>query len=219
MAKESILYRMADENVTYRNRAVLEELYNEEGLSQSEIAERFGVNQSTISDWMNKHDIDAEDRDDPKERLHRKSTVNEETGCWEWSGFVKESNGYGESSLNGFTMYVHRMSYKLHKGSIPEGKWVLHKCHNKTCVNPEHLYLGNVQDNVQDAMEEGSFWHDGQLKNGEENVSSKLTEEEVREIRELYDTTGMTQQDLADQFSTAVGNVNRIVNRVTWTHI
>lgn len=156
---------------------------------------------------------------DPRKVIKNRHKVDPETGCWEWEGYVKKENGYGELSVNGSNKYAHRVSYVIHNGEIPDGKWVLHKCHNKTCVNPDHLYLGDVRDNVQDSMEEGSFWNGGQLKEGEENLSSKLTEDAVREIRELYENTDMTQRELSKKFETSVGNVNRIVNYVTWTHI
>lgn len=156
---------------------------------------------------------------DPREVIQERYEVDDETGCWEWSGYVKEDNGYGEMSVNGSTEYAHRVSYTFHNGEIGDDEWVLHKCHNKICINPDHLYLGDVRDNVKDAIEEGSFWSGGQLKDGEENVSSKLTAEQVREIREGYETTDKTMRDLADGFGVTAGNIHAIIHRRSWDHI
>ena len=74
--------------------------------------------------------------------------------CWFWTGYITPT-GYGYFTL----MYddtpkknyrAHRLSWIMYKGDIPEGKEVLHKCGNKICVNPEHLYLGTQIENLND---------------------------------------------------------------------
>lgn len=73
-------------------------------------------------------------------------------GCWIWEGNVS-NNGYGRVTLLGVNFLAHRVSYELYMGLISEDKGVLHKCGNKLCVNPEHLYLGDAQDNARDWVE------------------------------------------------------------------
>jgi len=78
------------------------------------------------------------------------SIVNPDTGCIEWQ--KGRSCGYGQVTNRGRPDRAHRASYKLNKGTIPEGLCVLHSCDNKICINPEHLWLGTLADNVADMV-------------------------------------------------------------------
>lgn len=70
-------------------------------------------------------------------------------GCWLWKGFVHK-NGYGEMSYHGDGKRVHRLSYFLFKGPIPEGMDVCHACDVRHCVNPDHLWIGTRKQNMED---------------------------------------------------------------------
>src|SRR5574343_155995 len=72
-------------------------------------------------------------------------------GCWIWQGNLIA--GYGKLLFCGEAMLAHRTAYELYVGSIPKDKGVLHKCHNRQCTNPEHMYLGTPQDNARDWLE------------------------------------------------------------------
>jgi hypothetical protein len=74
--------------------------------------------------------------------------------CWEWQG-ATGGTGYGEFCVKGALMAAHRVSWELHNGVIPEGSLVLHKCDNRRCVNPVHLFLGSQSDNMLDASRKG----------------------------------------------------------------
>lgn len=70
--------------------------------------------------------------------------------CWEWFGGRGES-GHGRVYYQGKIIQAHHLSWILYKGPIPIGLWVLHKCDNPPCVNPDHLWLGTHRDNMDDA--------------------------------------------------------------------
>lgn len=70
------------------------------------------------------------------------------TGCWLWTGAMQ--HGYGKVRILMKEVRAHRASWEMHKGPIPEGMNVLHRCDTPMCVNPDHLFLGSQQDNMAD---------------------------------------------------------------------
>lgn len=78
----------------------------------------------------------------------------DENGCWIWKA-VKNYRGYGHISFRNYPRRSHRVSYTVHKGEIPKGMLVLHKCDNPSCINPDHLFLGTHQDNMNDMKKKG----------------------------------------------------------------
>jgi hypothetical protein len=88
------------------------------------------------------------------ERLLNKIKINEVTDCWEWQASVNNI-GYGFIRDEGKMRTAHRVSYEQHIGPIPLGKQVLHTCDNPKCVNPNHLWIGTIKDNMQDKVKKG----------------------------------------------------------------
>jgi hypothetical protein len=80
--------------------------------------------------------------------------VSKKTGCWLWERAVK-GEGYGHKWYDGKLQSAHRISWQIHRGPIPDGLWVLHRCDVMLCVNPDHLFLGTHQDNVDDKHRKG----------------------------------------------------------------
>ena len=69
-------------------------------------------------------------------------------GCWEWQAKIHNPTGYGHLFINRKTFLAHRISYILHKGTIPNGLVVNHLCRNRKCVNPNHLEVITLKENI-----------------------------------------------------------------------
>jgi hypothetical protein len=108
--------------------------------------------------------------------------VNKSGECWEWRGWVGH-NGYGYiTAHHSQQLLVHREVWKLVNGPIPTGLCVCHKCDNRKCVRPEHLFLGTDADNAHDMIRKGRARLTCAPK-GERHGMAKLTETQAREIR------------------------------------
>lgn len=95
------------------------------------------------------------------EKLRNKilKLILKENECWNWSNETR--TGYGSTRYRGKGCLAHRLSWIVFKGKIPEGAHVLHKCDNRKCVNPDHLFIGNHSDNMKDMFSKGRRSHVG----------------------------------------------------------
>ncbi len=150
-------------------------------------------------------------------RFWSKVDVRGKDECWPWTGAI--SNGrYGHLWGGDKLVYAHRFSFELHSGPIPDGMDVCHSCDVPSCVNPAHLWLGTRKDNVADMIEKGrGNWSNRAC--GEKQGNSKLTKEQVLDIRAKYATRKHTQQELADMFGVVQSAIGRVVRRERWKHI
>lgn len=139
--------------------------------------------------------------------------VRKSKKCWIWTGCLW-SNGYGRVRANGRAVVAHRVAYELAAGRIPSGKLVLHRCDVRACVNPRHLFLGTHADNVHDCMDKGRR---AKLI-GEQHPMSKLTEQQVREIRRSR-KAGVTLSALASRYGVTPQAVCLAANNHSWSHL
>jgi hypothetical protein len=149
-------------------------------------------------------------RGTPAERFDRFYIPEPNSGCWLWTGVVDNKN-YGQFYFPPRNMvHAHRAAWILFRGDTGILQ-VLHHCDNTFCVNPDHLYLGTVQDNMRDRDLRKRRAPPIGCKNGR----ALLTEEQVRAIR----ADKRWPRFVAKDFDVSVSTINMIRSRQTWKHI
>lgn len=136
--------------------------------------------------------------------------------CHPWIGWNDGGFGYGRLQIGGRggpRPRAHRVAWELAYGPIPDGLQVLHRCDNPPCVNPCHLFLGTAIDNVQDRHEKGR----SRGPCGEDHGRSKLTEDQVREIRRLQGIEPV--RAIAAKMGVSPSAVQFILIGHTWRHL
>jgi hypothetical protein len=131
--------------------------------------------------------------------------------CWLWRGAIGDS-GYGHiADENRKTKIASRVSWELHYGSIPAGLHVLHRCDNPPCVRPDHLFLGTDADNAADMYAKGRQ----HKARGEAHPRAKLTEDQVRAIRQGR----RTDAAFAREFGVTATAIYSVRRGQTWRHV
>lgn len=126
--------------------------------------------------------------------------------CWEWNAAL-DSSGYGVIHVNGHSRGAHRFAYLHFIGPIGDGVVVRHRCDNPRCVNPHHLELGSVADNVRDMDERG-------------RRSKKLSKASVAAIRrELGGGNPRSQRAIALQYGVSQAQISNINLRKKWKEV
>ncbi len=132
--------------------------------------------------------------------------------CWEWNR-AKDKKGYGIGIVyRGVQETAHRLSWWLHFGDIPKNLCVCHHCDNPSCCRPDHLFLGDNDDNMDDAHEKGRCI-------GEGHWNTDLKESDVREMRRLRREEGLKYSELMALFHLSKAGVQGIIQGTRWKHL
>ncbi len=134
--------------------------------------------------------------------------VDKSGDCWTWTGGRQWQN-YGMF----WNQMAHRIAYELTYGPISDGLVVCHHCDNPPCVRPDHLFLGTQKANLADCSRKG------RISRGVNHHDAKCSEDDIRQIRRLYDGKKGTRAALAHQFNLSITHVTRIVRRQAWRHL
>lgn len=149
--------------------------------------------------------------------------------CWYWTASLR-NGGYGAFAYTSDGRVVHdrahRYSWRIHRGAIPRGLFVLHSCDTPSCVRPDHLFLGTNADNVADMMAKGRHVSGGRktpvesckYQRGCHHHAAKLNDADVVRIRRAR-AAGDSYGAISRREHLAIGHVFRIVNRQAWRHI
>jgi hypothetical protein len=133
--------------------------------------------------------------------------------CFEWTGY-RDKDGYGRHRPGTGKNYVgaHRFAWQLAGGEIPKGLHVLHRCDNRGCVNPLHLFVGTNRENVDDMLRKE------RQNRGSIHPRAILTEAMVREIKTLL-VDHVSEREIAKRYGCTRGAITAIARGLTWKHI
>jgi len=190
-------------------------------LISGQISEAFGFDSLWLSVKFPTHMVT---KTPPEVRFWRKVQKGGPDECWTWLG-NKSYHGYGRFTphpkrrdANGVKptpKMAHRLAWQYTNGPIPDGLECCHRCDNRGCCNPAHLFLGTHLDNMRDCMGKGRL----NTQRGSNAGPAKLNERQVVEIRSMYRPGVVSLNRLAKVFGVSQRAILFIVQRKSWKHL
>ena len=156
--------------------------------------------------------LGTELQESAKLRFWKYVSKRENDECWNWIGALTH-NGYGSMVIGGKDLRAHRISFAIHIGPVPEGVCVLHRCDNRRCCNPDHLFLGDWADNMRDMIAKGRSNH----PSGEDHQCAKITAKDAVRIRELLHE-GKSASEVGTMFGLSKSQIGHIGRGLKWKH-
>lgn len=142
--------------------------------------------------------------------------MKEQNKCWEWNRGLT-SSGYGAIEFPGGMGLSHRIAYRLFYGAFDKTLLVCHHCDNRKCCNPNHLFLGTIQDNMKDAAMKGRTFLG--RKNGEENANSKLKKQDVMNIINRFKNEKTSYSSLSREYGVCANQIRDIILGKSWKKV
>lgn len=189
------------------------------GATYKAIAKKFGVTDSSIFNIckgktckkLKLTPVDGCTRVDSKVKILKSSKLNIVSGCWEWTAGLMWA-GYGIIGIDRKSRLAHRVSYAAFIKEIPDGMFVCHRCDNRKCVNPDHLFLGTNAENMADMSAKG------RSPRGDRSGKAVLSNEDVKSIKAMLGC-GKRIVDIARQFRVNASSISNIKSGRNWSHI
>jgi len=138
-----------------------------------------------------------------RERLEAR-LVPTESGCLEWTG-ARNRDGYGTVWDGGKMRSTHRVSWELRNGEIPAGLCVLHKCDNRRCCDPAHLFLGTYADNNADMVQKGRA-------RGGNDGATRVVDSDMAHFMFILAVEGRSQRDIGKRLGLHHSTVGRYLS-------
>jgi len=153
-----------------------------------------------------------------EKRLRAGAITGDADCCWPWARSLNTA-GYGNLHFEG-DYGAHRVAFRVWRNNgapLPPGALVCHTCDNRSCINPNHLYLGTPKTNMRDKVRRGRC----NSPRGSDHHNAVMTEDTVREIRREYDAGGVTHAELAKKHGVSRATVSRVCGARDrfWTHV
>ena len=141
--------------------------------------------------------------------IRERVTVTE-AGCWEWQRSKIGAYGKATAGLRQLgEQLAHRISWIIYRGPIPMNMEICHDCDNPGCCNPDHLFIGTHQHNMQDARRKNRINYEKFSAKGV--ISRRFSLEKAQEIMKLY-KEGVPRVELAKRYNTSTTMIHNIIH-------